>query len=158
MGRIDLLESIDRGLAKAGNLLLERPHVSTKTVIKLPTSTGKIVPIDLIDIRLEDMMQDGLKLPKTQDPIYHWFALVVGDEYLTGDGDVVADPKVLEDNGYWRLPDNWWQYAVGYYNNKNTKASIRPRFDQGEKSQEELDTETSVDAESYERRLDGVLS
>jgi len=94
-----------------------------------------------------------------------FFGLVPDSSVVVTDDGVIDSPAREQLEGRIQLPDNWWEFVYGLYHDKNVKASIKPRTEQGEKTQEELDMEAEgadrelvgAATESLERRLGRVL-
>lgn len=130
-------------------ILNEMPWVSVQQKLSIPTSTGRTVQVDFIDIRLENMIKDGFV---DRAAAKGWYAkLPKSDTFLHDDGTVTDVPK---DNAV-QLPDGWWEYSYGLLNDQNVKASKHPRTEQGELSQQELDDAIK---QSYRQKLDRVFS
>lgn len=133
-------------------LLTEMPWLGITGGITIPTSTGREVEIDFIDVRIEEMIRDGL-VPHTA--LRGWYAVLPSSGLVLTDRGV-GRPDEDKLRGLIRLPDNWWEYSYGLLDEVNVKASRKPRTEQGEKSQEELDR-AQVPNESLERRLERAL-
>ncbi len=143
--------------------LTEMPWISD-VGITLPTSTHRKAQIAFIDVRIEEMIRDGL-LDRKQ--ALYWYAKLPCDPgYLTPDG-VIGDPRELGDLAkYAKLPDDWHEYALGLDSgDRIVKAAKRPRTEQGELSQEAIDAKEhasinngTLARENLDRRLNLVLN
>lgn len=122
-------------------LLFETPWLAFRglaNTIYIPTSTGKLVEVDQVDIRIEDMLKDGAIQKYSQ----FWYAtLPNSDLFLTDDGELIEDvlSYIKSDREPIQLPDGWWEYAYGLFDGQNVKAAKYVRHEQGELPQEELD-------------------
>lgn len=128
-------------------VLTEMPWTGTQEVITLPTTTGRQVKVDYIDFRVEEMLQDKFIVPKMAMKFCVRLP-IRSDGFMNQYGEISDDPGNSP-----LLPDDWWKYAYCTLNGKNVKAGMRPRTEQGEKSQEELDR----DGESLDETLDRVF-
>ncbi len=125
----------------------EMPWTSVQEAITLPTTTGRKVKVDHIDFRVEEMIQDKFIVPKMA---MKFFVLLPGTgTYMNQYGEMAESPT----EGVPILPEDWWKYAYCTYQGKNVKAGMRPRTEQDEKSQEELDR----DGESLGEAIDRVF-
>ena len=135
-------------------ILLEFPGLGA--AITIPTTTGKIVEIDRIDMRLEDLGKySGHKIKD----MYNWAGELphLPGRYLTHDHGIVSADKV-RGLGLIVLPPDWWEYTSGTLKGQVVKAPKHHRPDRGEVTQEYIDQHGPHGvAESYERRLARVL-
>lgn len=130
-------------------LLNEFPWLAIRDSIQLPTTTGRTVTLDFIDIRIEDMIRDGFVSRKA---VNGWCAQIPGTPtFLCDSGELSEQPA----ENTIQLPDQWWDYAYGLHKDQNVKAGKYPRAEQGEAPQEQLDK--LVMAEELEARLHRVL-
>lgn len=139
-------------------LLLEMPWFSLRPEIRLPTTTGRVVSVDFIDPRMEDMVKNGFIRPA--DTRKWVAALPNSDMYLTSDGEVIEDPQERITQGYVGLPEQWWEFALGMFRDRVVKAARYPRDWQGEQTQEELDRQAPpgmASGESLERALSRIF-
>jgi len=122
-------------------LLTEMPWLQVE--LEIPTTTGRKVRVDMIDVRIEELISAGL-IPRDKYAL-SWYAQIPDTNvFLTSGGELISDPSVVvgddpENPQAKPLPEEWWQFAYGSYKERNVKASINPRTEQGEQSQEELD-------------------
>lgn len=131
-------------------VLTEMPWTSVRD-LTIPTTTGKRVTVDCIDFRVEEMIRDKVIEPKAA---MNFFAPLPGTRhYINQYGEMTDTPK----EGVPVLPDIWWKYAYGTYRDKNVKAGMYPRSEQGELSQEELDQKNMGQGESLKEALDRVF-
>lgn len=145
-------------------ILMEAPWFSVAP-LKLPTSTGRIVEVDRLDMRLEDLRKyGGVKIID----VYNWVAKLPAlggpPRFLTHDHGVVNTERAQEltinwGARGWRLPDDWYDYVLGMNGDDVVKTPKHPRPDAGELTQAELDVEFNnrTTAESFERRLARIL-
>lgn len=148
-------------------LVLEAPWFGVDS-LQIPTSTGRLVDIDRIDMRFEDMRNyGGVKIAD----VYNWIAPLPNGGFITHDHGIVDEQQAQElmakwggpdgKGRAWALPDDWWHYALGTKDGRIVKAPKHPRKETGEPTQEEADQQAQQPSgppvESYDRRLHNLL-
>lgn len=131
-------------------LLLEAPWFRLDHQA-FPTNTGRTIPIDYLDARLEELaFRDKIKFKS----IYEWVGKLPDGSFISPEHGIIDEnaANTLVANGAVRLPDDWWEYACGTLNGHIVKAPKFPRQDMNEP------TQTEIDSRGFEGRLDFALS
>lgn len=123
-------------------MLLEEPCFYLSHPILLPTSTGRKVQVNGLDMRLEVMRHAGV-IPRNT---LRWVAQLPGtDHYLVNDQIVDRNTAAeLVQSGHIELPDGWWDYVFGLQDDTPVKAAKDWMNRAGEVSQDELDAKAPL--------------
>jgi len=163
-------------------VLIEHPHFTVDLTIPADAS-GRLVRIEAIDLRLEDLKRFGGVPIKD---LFNWLAPVpwLGEGlYLTHDHGVISQERVADigAESWLVLPDDWWEYALGTVGNAIVKGPKYPRTPEEEMPRGSVSegrkamaprirkaplagpvapraSRASIDCEDYQRRLASVLT